>query len=217
MRKVLVLSFTLVVLFSLVCTTFADDLVAPPWQRYSPGTTYALWEFNYETAPGAPVVADDYYNPYGIPTARPYPGVGQSYISQWGGREGLWPLSGTIEVDINNQPIANPYKDIWIQLTWAKQTVDSIPYISELLSGATGTLVGQHVVLGPTGYVGDWYHSVYQIRIYPNPSFETIKIDGTIVVDQLVIDTICVPEPANILALVGGLAGIGGFAIRRRK
>jgi len=36
-------------------------------------------------------------------------------------------------------------------------------------------------------------------------------------VDQLVIDTICVPEPSSLLALSGSLIGLAGFAIRRRR
>ncbi|MFQ3548697.1 MAG: PEP-CTERM sorting domain-containing protein [Armatimonadota bacterium] len=216
MRKVLVLSFTLVVLFSLVCTTFADDLVAPPWQRYSAGTTYALWEFGTNDSPVAP---DDWFNPNGMPMAIPVPGLFQAWWNEWGGRQGVWPLSGTINVGINNYANNNPYKDIWIQLTWAQQTINVFPIVKETTTNILAELV-QRTPLGPTGMgVGDgmWYHDVYWIRMYPNPDFENILIDGAVMVDQLVIDTICVPEPASILALLGGVAGIGGFALRRRK
>jgi len=78
-----------------------------------------------------------------MPIAHPQAGVGQEWLPVWGGREGVWPLSGTIEVPINNYPPPNPWKDIWVQVTWAKQTQQSQLFTWELNSGAQGQLVSQ--------------------------------------------------------------------------
>lgn len=186
---------------------FADDLYPPPWTRGGPGTTFQQWEFSNGNPTPPPDLVN---NPYGMPSLQAWPGTGQFWVDEWGGRQGMWPLSGTIEVTIPNRPLPLPYKDIWVQITWAKQVDTSTPVVWDMLSGIYGSLV-QEIVLGPAP-TGSWYHSIYQIHIEPNPVSEIVKIDGTLVVDQLVIDTICIPEPATI-----ALLGLAGLMILRRR
>lgn len=212
MRLLAILSLC-AVLVVCAAASFADDINPPSW-RGLPGTTFAEWRFSTSNPVSNP---DSYFNPYGVPTAHAWTGTGQTWIDQWGGRQGMWPLSGTIEVTIPNNPVPNPSKEIWVQLTWARQTSNSMPFISELLTQTSGQLVSQ-VAIGPTGYLGPydmWYHSTYRILLYPNPVSEIVKIDGTVVVDQLVIDTICIPEPGTCVALAVGLFSLAGFARRR--
>ena len=57
-----------------------------------------------------------------------------------------------------------------------------------------------------------WVHSTYLIHLEPNPAWEIVKIDGTLVVDEIVIDTICFPEPAAM-----GVLAVGGLALLRRR
>ncbi|MBI4580191.1 MAG: PEP-CTERM sorting domain-containing protein, partial [Planctomycetes bacterium] len=68
---------------------------------------------------------------------------------------------------------------------------------------------GQEVVSVP---LGTWIHSTYLIRLEPNPDFEIVLVSGSITVDQLVIDTICYPEPASLMLL-----GLGGTLLLRRR
>jgi hypothetical protein len=72
------------------------------------------------------------------------------------------------------------------------------------------------VDIGPTGEPApagaNWWHSTYNLRIYPNPDFEILRIDGTVMVDQIVIDTICIPEPAALILLA-----FGGLLLLRRR
>ena len=189
---------------------FADDLYPPLW-RGDPGSTFQMWEF---LTPDPNAVPDVWDNIYGMPIAEVTPGTGQEWWDIYGDRQGVWPLSGTIEVPINNQPLPLPYKDILVQLTWSQQVSTSIPVVWDLVSGVQGTLVNE-IDLGPTGEPygdGTWYHSTYLIHLEPNPDFEIVKIDGTIMVDELVIDTICFPEPASL-----GLLALGGLAMLRRR
>jgi len=193
-------------------SAFADDINPPPWQRGAPGTTYAQWEF---LTPDPIAMPDLVNNPFGVSPAQVTPGLLQNWWPIWGGKEGVWPLSGTIRVPIQNSPIPNPYKDIWIQITWAQQAVNVFPVVTELTKSLTADLVGDSIIGGHNEGVGDglWHHSTYHIRMFPNPIFEEILIEGAIMVDELVIDTQCVPEPSSILVL----AGLVGFVIRRRK
>jgi len=210
--KRLALALALISIFAFAASAFADDLNPPPW-RGQPGTTFALWEFY---TPNPNPMPDQWMNPFGPPATTVTPGFLQNWWALWGGREGVWPLSGTIVTRIQNYPTANPYKDIWIQITWAQQAVNEFPVIR--VDQTYAQLLGS-INLGPTGEQtgdGTWWHSTYSLRLFPNPTQETVIIEGAIMVDELVIDTICVPEPSSLIAL-SGLVGFVGVAWRRRR
>ena len=208
--RAIVTIFATVAVLAAVVPVHADDVYPPAW-RNAPGTTFEMWEF---TTPD-PVTAPEpgFHNPWGTPSAHAYPGTSQNWIDQWGGRQGMWPLSGTVEITIPNVPVQNPSKDIWVQITWARQVESSTPVVWDLLSGVHGTVV-RDVALGSTGYPfpnDTWYHTTFQIHIEPNPASEIVKIDGTLVLDEVVVDTICVPEPASM-----ALLALSVLALRRR-
>jgi hypothetical protein len=209
MRLLCCLAISLVVVAA--APAFGEDLNPPPW-RGQDGTTLAGWEFGTSDPNPLP---DVLVNPYGTATAAMYPGVGQEWWDIWGGRQGVWPLSGTSEFGIDNRPEPLPYKDIWVQVTWAPQAPDTLPYVWEKLSGVEASLVNEiqlEPTLEPPPADDFWYHSTYLIHLEPNPDFEVVRVDGAIMVDEIVIDTICIPEPASL-----ALLGLGGLALLRRK
>jgi hypothetical protein len=181
----------------------ADDLFPPAW-RGQPGSTWAEWDY---LTPNPNPLPDAGFNPFGVPATRVYPGVGQVWWPELNGRIGVWPLSGEIWVDIPNQQLPNPYKDIYIQLTWEAQAPGNRPFV---LTTAPQQVNGALVQEIPVG--GAWMHSIYTIRLEPNPAWEQILITGGVDVDQVVIDTICVPEPASL-----GLLTLAGLAMLRRR
>ena len=221
-KKTLVPLITTMMVLGLFCVALeADDVFPPPW-RGEPGTTWADWEFSTDNPTPLP---EQQFNPYGDSIAYVYPGFSQTWQESWGGSQGVWPLSGVVYIDIPNSSEPNPYKDIWVQLTWATQNQTpfgkEIPYVSENITGIQGLLVNE-ISLGPTNVqpsppLGDtWYESTYLIHIEPNPAQEVIKISGGIMLDEVVIDTICAPEPAvwaMLLMASGGLLCTG--AVRR--
>jgi hypothetical protein len=195
-----------------------DNRGAPGW-RGQPGTTYQAWDFEYPIGPGEPILPDlGGMNPNGPAQLTYYPGLfSQGWVPDFGGMRGVLPLSGSIEIDIPNFPEPNPYKDIIIQLVWATETPGGTPCIEELLYGVDAVLLDRQEMM-PTGMVlpggaaDMWYHSTYQIHLEPNPAREWVKIQGSILVDSVIIDTICVPEPVTMVLL-----GLGGLLLQKRR
>jgi hypothetical protein len=201
--------FALVLLLAaLSVCSMADDL-HPPYWRGLPGTTYAKWEFS---TPDINPLPDEFVNPNGIPTTEVFPG--HEWLPEYGGRFGVWPLSGLIVVDIPNFPRPNPLKVVRVQVTWSSPSAYGEPDVDEILFGRTGELIDRVPVAPDQGV--QWWHDTYRLTIIPNPPREVIRIQGAIWVDELVIDTSCVPEPSSLAALCGSL-GIFGLVLRRRR
>lgn len=193
----------LVSIFVLVLAnlSFGDDLYPPSW-RGQPGSTFGEWEFS---TPDPNPLPDLGHYPWGPPTTQVTPGFLQSWVPSLNGRQGAWPLSGEIYVTIPNQPALNPYKDIQVQLTWTEQQPGNRPAVTETRFNVGSTLI--HEIPLP----GGWMHSTYLIHLEPNPDWERILISGGITVDEMVIDTICAPEP-----MTAGLLIVGAMLLRRR-
>ncbi len=192
----------------MVTAAVADDYNPPPW-RGEPGTTYARWEFFEPFNPTPP--PDEFENPFGPPALLVNP-FGDGWLPDYQGRPGVWTLSGEIWVDIYNYPEPNPDKFIWIQLTWAPMWNEPNPFprVEETFTPG-GPYPGEEIdrqFAGPE----DWQYSTFLIELHPNPDFETVHIWGDIYVDELVIDTICVPEPGSLWLLASGVLGF----VRRR-
>lgn len=201
-------------------TSLALDLNPPDW-RGLPDTTVQGWDFNVSFDEPTP---DWGTNPYGgsIAFVTPGPSPYDQWLEEYDDMVGVWPLSGEIYVEVPNTPYDQlREKLIWVQLTWQPEpgavvdfpivaVVDALPLTFPL------PLSGTAIATIPAGF-GDWQHTTFLIPLPENPEWEAISITGEIFVDELVIDTYCVPEPSTMTLAVLGLAGLVGIMIRRRR
>lgn len=227
----------------------AGDIVPPNW-RDEPGwnTTYQGWEFlepgagpQAPPAWAAPYVNDDGFlytapdwgtNPYGTPQLFHIPGpgagwhakqpTGADYDPNGVEGDGWVNLSGEIVVWLPNYPVANPKKEMWIQLVWEPQAPGNQPTVQLYDPAGTATTIPLvHTTLwsgdgnDPVNPWREVNHDVFHQDIYPNPDYEILSIRGGINVDELVIDTNCTPEPGTMGLLAIG--GIGALLRRRRR
>ncbi len=192
-------------LLTLALPLFAEDLNPPPWRGHL-RSTLQIWEFEENNSNPLPDLYDGPFNPQ---PADVIPVGGDQWLPDLDGMTGVWPLSGEIYVPIENFPEPLDQKLIWVQLTW--KTKGNQPATEA--SGDNGPMVAGNLI-GQTALDQGWYHSTYQIILQPNPSEELVHIYGAIYLDEMVIDTICIPEPATVVLMT-----MGGFlaALRKRK
>ena len=208
MKKLALMTVALAMMVA--APALAEDIYPPDW-RGDERSTYQRWEFNDDNPIPLP---DEVMNPFGMPqmVVTPY----APWMPEFGdpiSRPGVWPLSGMIEVEVpNNQP--DEYKLIRVQVTWAEQQEGSgIEPIITVAIPVQGEVQEADRLTTCVGY--PWQHTVVDFFVIPNPEWETISIFGEVNVDEVVIDTICIPEPGTMLLLAVG--GVSALLRRRRK
>lgn len=199
---------------------------APAWSGTGGTTTSEQWSFSdWNYGPLHPDAG--WVNPFGTDPEYPYLVVnpGADHSLSLGSHTGVWALgSSGIDVVIPNNPDSGPgtQKEMWIELTWSiagrsrflpdQLMVDVFPlYDDENASFRMETLRTNQ----STSQDGQrqWFTTLYKVDIWPNPPGEWITIKGDIYIDNVAVDTICIPEPATFGLLIGGAI----MAFRNRK
>jgi hypothetical protein len=220
LRKALLTTLFYFVVVLAAASPAVTEPPVPSWLRGSGGTTFQEWSFDSNDVAPEPN-PDTLFNPFAT-VANPV----QLYVDSdhgWYGSidqgQGVWALSGEMDIVIPNSIEPNPYKEILLYLVWKPEEndptgapFDKDPFLPDapsvgvvpFLDGRTFDVTTSYTLGNPDS--DGWYHSSYTTVILPNPLKEYINIRGNILVDHIAIDTICVPEPATIVVVtVGGL------------
>ncbi len=226
----------LVVMAGLVMTfggaTMADDVMPPPWGGML-NSQWAEWD-TWNGGMAGDIPSDIFSaNPQtlGPPVAR---SSGQ-YLGQFQGRLDVIEMNQHDDLTfmLDNFDDPNPEKRIWLQVTYwigLEMTPETSffgvnlwlpssptdPIFVPAFPGSPNFITRVEHIDDITRELTGWATDVYEFIIQPNPDWEQIglKFDAyPAYVDQVVIDTICVPEPATM-----GMLAIGaGMFVRRRR
>ena len=210
MKRSVLAGMTVAVVFGgLVASVRADDLNPPPW-RGQPNTTYQGWTFATDANPSEA----DVVNPYGTPNAT-ITGTGNTWYALFDGHVGVWTLSGpssSMDLGIPNTPTDyTREKILWTQITW-QPTYTGEPAPVVMVSGIASSPVTTY----PVG-TGSWLQSDYSTTLQYNPQFEDVVVTGSYALGEIVVDTICIPEPSSLALLAVGALSLLTYASRKRR
>ena len=142
------------------------------------------------------------------------------------GREGVWLDLESIDLWIPNHTEPNEYKEIWLQVTYHVTDLQPPAYIAPTVEVPGATYLGGQIrILEENLGLWHWELSLSKWRIEPNPTEEWIHLTWPEpgeyprgAVDQIVVDTICIPEPGTMALLaLGACAAVPRRAKIRRR
>lgn len=187
----------------------ADDLYTPEW-RGAPTATYQHWSFDTEWADENYILPDVYDNPFGTPFCDA--GNDAEWLPSFEGRDGVMHVNnGEIEFYVPNNPEALPDKFAYVQVTWWNEGFDQpYPFVNH-----PGDVV-DFMYMDQIDLGGGWYWDLIYVHWQPNPPDEIFGFmtmySNDMWIDQVVIDTICIPAPGALSVLA-----LGGLGLLRRR
>ena len=213
-------------LFSAICLTLAptiasgDDFAPPPWDRAHPNAITAEWEFSAPANPSAPdgPLTDVFLKGSGTAPGGTFATISAESGFGWGigDDDGAWffPEFGDITFRVDNVVDIEPVKHIWMQVTHTPGLGVAVDPLAGFNFGATGSLAG-----AVTTIPFDATHTIFAWNMFPNPPWEDFRllVSGPGEVDQVVIDTISIPEPSTFVLCGIGLLSLGLAARRRHR
>jgi hypothetical protein len=221
-------AFALAAVLCLSASMASADYFGPPGWENNPFFTHQSWNFPTSLPLGVPYGPDaGYVNPNGMPLATRVAG---SWLNDLGaGRQGGWSFGGgtsSVLASIYVPNAANQAlkKELWFQATVKTNTPQDLRLaIAVYDNNGNPFTLATSLDVDPFAVDGDgtWAHVTGRYWIRPQPAWETVVLTGSLgpneylIVDQVDIDTQCVPEP-SALAMLLGVGVLGWFSWRRR-
>ncbi len=201
----------------------AKDLNSPPWPADLPNQTSQYWEAT-QSSGTLYVEADPFDNPYCVPGTpggeAPWMTMTNAHIVETLGPDGdeawTWHVGadgengGTINIWIPNRPEPDLYKLIFWQMT-----SDKSPTPTGTPPSTNPPGVSLPAPYNPVQHADNWYTYNGLIKIVPNPAGEwiTFEVPYCTHIEEIVVKTICIPEPAALSVLACGALAL----LRRRR
>lgn len=145
------------------------------------------------------------------------PSVGTTWQPSDFGRNDVWQIAGgSLQFYIPNTGVATHMKELWLQVTYLANAAVPPPSYTVASNSGLFTQTGSTI----TSLPGGWVHELSKWTSQVCPPFERVTIFPSIpgvvsIIDQVVIDTQCIPVPAPG---TGALLACGGLlAMRRRR
>jgi hypothetical protein len=117
-----------------------------------------------------------------------------------------------MDFGIPNEPLGHGAKQMWIQIS---EFTGGALFTPDVFISSTA-FTGPATLLGTTFMADGWIHATYTVNMTACPEFEQVHITNispvAMAIDQVVIDTICVPEPCTLVGL-----GAAAIALARRR
>jgi hypothetical protein len=178
------------------------------WKVGDPGTTRQEWLFNTGDSPVLPEIDN---NPYGGDPVAMISNVLHPDAYSWA--DGVWSGSKfSITIDIPNNPVANPWKEVLVEVIYKGTIVDEWVMDSDWNEFEKRTSDDVYLDNG-------WIKRIDLWHIEPNPNSERLcygfnpAVTGApAAVDSISVSTICIPEPATMLLL-----SLGAVILRKKK
>jgi len=214
---------TLAIPLTLVmATALAEDIDPPPY-RGAPGSTTQEWDFvtpgeEYGLYPRPDGTSGITQNPFGPGEGHVGVGAAGGWVAGGPGDGGTWYGIEQADFWVLNYPDApwDTWKELRLQVTFFDPHDEMPPEVQVFGGEMLFELVGGYVQ--PLG--DNWFVLVADYTVEPNPESETVVLwspygdDPQYGISEVVIDTICIPEPSAMLLLA---AGAGLALLRRRK
>lgn len=191
--------------------------ISPAMAIPTEGHTYQCWDFNQQSGRYG-ILPSEVFNPYGEPDGGPV-----AMIQGMNGKKLDWNDGGywsgeafKVIIDIPNQPIPreNDYKQLLIDVKYLGEI--AFIWVADAVTGTHFNLISQQ-----EGLVGNYKALSQEWYIAPNPVEEIIVIGfkGTAagvpaILDQICVETLCVPEPTTMVIL--GLGAVMAVRIRKK-